>query len=134
MLRYEGRRRSKRVLWPTVSPVLHITRGFAIVCYMLTTHTMNENFFADIPLFSSQTPAISSLSLAITAYHQLTASYLLTGWPAYVCRGAFLHRDIPTFMYQRDRDVRTHLVAATSMTEFSDPFCTLTSYCFESDR
>ena len=35
-------------MWPTASPVLHITRGFAIVRYMLAAHTTHENFVADV--------------------------------------------------------------------------------------
>ena len=34
-------------MWPTASPVLHITRGFAIVRYVHAAHTTHENFFAD---------------------------------------------------------------------------------------
>ena len=41
---------------------------------------------------------------------------------------------VMTFMYQQDRAFGTHPVAATSMTECSHPFCTLTPYYCESDR
>ena len=84
-----------------------------------------------LPLCSSHTPATSSPNSAITAYHQLTTSYLSTGRPSCVCRGAFSRRDITTVMYQQDRAVRTHPVAATSMTKCSHHFCTLTPYCCE---
>ena len=87
-----------------------------------------------LPLFSSHTPATSSPNSAITAYHQFTASYLLTDRPSYVCRGAFLRRNLTTFMYQQNRAVRTHPVGATRMTKCSHPFCTLTPYCCNPDR
>ena len=79
-----------------------------------------------LPLFSSHTTATSFPNLAITVCHQLTASYLLTGRPSCGYRGSFSHRDLTTFMYQHDRAVRTHPMAATSMTKCSHPFCTLT--------
>ena len=87
-----------------------------------------------LPLFSSHTPATSSANSAITAYHQPTASYLLTGRPSCVRREAFSYGDLTTFMYQQDRAIRTHPVAATSMTDCSHPFCIHTPYCCDSDR
>ena len=40
-------------MWLTATPVLHITRGFTIVRYMLAAHTTHKNFFADVLLWKA---------------------------------------------------------------------------------
>ena len=35
-------------MWLAATAVLRITRGFAIVRYMLATYTTHQNFFADV--------------------------------------------------------------------------------------
>ena len=47
-LRCERQALPSCVMWPTATPILHITRGFAIVRYMLAAHTTHKNFFADV--------------------------------------------------------------------------------------
>ena len=42
-LRCERQALSRCVMWPTATAVQHITRGFAIVRYMLAVPTMNKN-------------------------------------------------------------------------------------------
>ena len=47
-LRYERQGLKRCIKYPMTSPILYITRGVAIVHYMLTTHTTHENSVVDV--------------------------------------------------------------------------------------
>ena len=99
-LRCERQALPSCVMWPTATPVLHITRGFAIVRCMLAAHTTQENFFADASVSTSvsmSSPAsvsassssfscaspFSSTPFFCVSHAGYCSQYLFSRFPAY---------------------------------------------------